>query len=889
MSNKIKVAGYAQKVVYTDGIEYRNFSPDLVGLQLASNGGTPLFTMGNFSITTNSEPKLNKTYVSSKFSNFISLSDLNVDETLNQQLLADNASVLLNLDKTNLNYYALFGSLTEYVRVSLENIIINWPASLYLSPVGQTPTGQLLSGYTYQNYTYDSLNEISSFRVDTNFIVNNYNINYLENGLAINSDTSTNDLRNLTLNYQSYVISYNDNDYPVIDFTAATTNLNDYIYFNVKGNPFSGLSANGMIPYHIKPEKIKRDLFFNSLPDLEYYLLSRDVTPLYTATFTYPLKSDSGIIVYVSDSVTWPVSDGYNLDFNTIKYLDYASKLLDISNKNDLTNSNLINRFLVSESITSFDTTPVYLSDLDKDTSGQKVNKTLQIYGRSYDEINNFISGIAFANVVSYDKKDNTPDAYLKNIARVLGWELVSSVLENDLLTNYVSNKPSTYSGQSVGLTPVEADTELWRRLILNSPWLWKSKGTRKGIEFLLRFIGAPSGLFTLNEYIYKADGPINVDLFKQVLELNGLDTDITIYPIDSEGYPNPLANTPDMYYQNYGLWYRETGGSGSTIDILTGNNPHVGPYDGGYKYLNQFINLIPNFSAVTITSQTTTTSYDNLYTNYALGTFDDWVTTATTVDTVSVYNNDNVDISKCVVFEQYVDIDPNKMAVYNNCGCEIPSSDNVLNLTVGNKDVLNPTPDNSICGNDLADTPYDDTLEGLYVFSRYQYNLDGSVYTDASSNPILEQSNYATKQCCSSIGGTPAYFEDIQYVVNGFSVVNSGYVCCDTTNRCGCTIACGWNVSTTPEIQTINGQQQKYLKFIKPNNSYVMVTPDGCNCLANYTVAVPNITDSFTGEVGYACQLTQLGENDLSNANSSIKEFYDNRVSGKESCYNRI
>jgi len=145
-----------------------------------------------------------------------------------------------------------------------------------------------------------------------------------------------------------------------------------------------------------------------------------------------------------------------------------------------LFSSNLMNRFLVSESITSFDTTPVHLSDLDQDTSGQKVNKTLQIYGVEYDEINKFITGIQFANTVSYDKLDNTPDLYLKNIARVLGWDLVSSVLENDLLASYVTTHPSTYSGQSVGLTAVEADTELWRRIILNSPWLWRSKGARK-------------------------------------------------------------------------------------------------------------------------------------------------------------------------------------------------------------------------------------------------------------------------------------------------------------------------------------------------------------------------------------------------------------------------
>jgi hypothetical protein len=34
-------------------MKYRNFTPDLVGQQSAGGANTPLFTMGNFAITTN--------------------------------------------------------------------------------------------------------------------------------------------------------------------------------------------------------------------------------------------------------------------------------------------------------------------------------------------------------------------------------------------------------------------------------------------------------------------------------------------------------------------------------------------------------------------------------------------------------------------------------------------------------------------------------------------------------------------------------------------------------------------------------------------------------------------------------------------------------------------
>ena len=165
MSDRIKVVGYAQKVSYTDGIEYRNFTPDLVGLQLASNGGTPLLTMGNFAITTNFDPKLNKTYNTSKFSEFLTLDDLKVSLEETKTLLADNAGVFLNLNKSNLNYYALFGSLSEYMRIALENIIINWPASLYLKPIDISNSGFNITGYTAENYVYDNINEIANFKI----------------------------------------------------------------------------------------------------------------------------------------------------------------------------------------------------------------------------------------------------------------------------------------------------------------------------------------------------------------------------------------------------------------------------------------------------------------------------------------------------------------------------------------------------------------------------------------------------------------------------------------------------------------------------------------------------------------------------------------------------
>ena len=875
MSNKIKVAGYSKKEFFGNGIEYRPFSPDLVGVQLASNG-TTLFTMGNFNITTNMEPKSDKTFSTTKFSNFITLDNLVLTQAESKKILSDNTKVKLNLDKTNINYYALFGSLTEFVRVSLESIITNWPASLYVTPNATNLNGDSITGYTFEDYTYDPLSKESTFKIDTTFINNKFQINYLENGTILNSFNENNSLRNLTIEYQSYNIAIDEKTFPIIGFTGSTILGSGYLYFKTKGDVFTGATTSGTSIFHIKPNNEQIEKFFNGLVNFEAYLLNRQIIPIYTASFKYPITANNGNIFYITNSVTWPVSDGYNIDFDTSQYISYVNKLVDISNKNDLNSSDLINRFLVTESISDFDTVPVHLSELHKDTSGQKMNKTLRIYGREFDEINNFITSIKFAHVVTYDKQDNIPDVYLKDLAKVLGWELISSVVENNLLANYITRKDSTFSGHSVGLTAAEADIELWRRLILNSPWIWKSKGARKSVEFLLRFIGAPQGLVKFNEYIYKADAPIDVELFKKVLTLNNLSTDLSEYPIDSDGFPRLFPDNDDMYFQNNGLWYRETGGSGSTIDILTGNNPHLGPYDGGYKYINQFRNLIPNFSAVTITSETITVGSTNLYTNNESGTFDQSVINSV-INTVDLSGINNEDLSNCYVVNATVVTDPyDGGVILNNCGCPCDGIDNVMSLCVYDKNKIPNTtftipPFVKNPCKSLFSTPVSN-IYGIYDFEYYQYDNTGNIYKASDGTPIPIYSKFTSQECCKAINGTPFLVEQIKK--NGATdvVYNTGYACCDNSGKCGCTIACQWSANTITYKQTTSiNTTDDYLQFTKQSGNQAIVTPDGCNCIPKLTIKVPNIYDPYNKTNGIGCKLTALGLQDLLDPTTSV------------------
>ena len=677
MANKIKVVGYAKKEVFGNGIEYRNFSPDLVGNQLGAGEGTPIFTSGSFNISTNLDEKVNKKFNTNEFSNFISLSTLNLNETIKDIINKESKNLKLNLDYSDTLTYAFFGSLREYIRVSLENIIIKWPASLYIKEVDSNNPS--LTGNTVSNYNYNPITDTATFSVDVNRIENNFNINFLSGGTIDNTYNESNALRNLSLNYLSYNVSSVSGNFPIINFLGASDLENSEITLVVSGNPFPNFSE-VIENYHIKPNDNKIEEFFYKLNDFENNLLNRLTIPKFTSTFRVFNETDTGKIIESNKNITWPTTDGYNIDFNTVEYGNYVKELLEISEINDMSKSNLIVRFLVSSSISEFDT----VSDIDNlytNTNGQKMSNTLKIYGREFDELKKYSDGIKFANVVTYDKKNNTPDSLIKNLARVLGWELTSSISEIDILTNFLTLNSNYYEGYSRGYTNAESEIELWRRIILNTPWLWKSKGTRKAIEFLFKFIGIPEDLITFNEYTYVAKNVVDIDLVTRAMEYFNNSSDISNLNVDSEGFPKVFPNSPDTYFQKAGLWYRKTGGLDSEIDILSGNNPHSGPYDGGQEYIDQFTNcLVPNYVNNVGNNIQEVDETVNLFTNHNNGTFDECCDTNAYIDLKIDYN-----------FQEILENNLNKIYEFypisaNQTGCTINNNWSVEVFLMGEK-----------------------------------------------------------------------------------------------------------------------------------------------------------------------------------------------------------
>jgi hypothetical protein len=728
---KVKIVGYAQRVFFDDGIEYRNFSDDLVGNQISSKESQSLFTFGNFLIVPSPTEKTEKQYLTRKFSSFVTLSDINLDEKSIEIVNNEFSSVKLNYDNSILTNYSYFSSMAEMVRVSLENIIINYPASLYIKNTNDF-TNQTYQ--TIEDYNYDITTNKSTFKINVGAISNKFLISYLENGNPLAKYNENNELRNLKLSYGKFVVDYSGKTYKILSFTGSSDASSGYVYFEVEGNINDG-NINNTLNYHIRPNDVEIDKFFMSLNDFEATLLNRHTIPKYTAEFNILKRSNDGRIIRSKEKLTWNTSDGYNIDYDSPEYISYVKKLMEISENYDSFKTDLIKRFLVPKSITEFDSIRTCDGEVIISES-QKINKLLNIYGVEFDKIKRYIDSISYAYTVTYNKKDNVPDKFIKNISKALGFYNINFSNENNLLNYLFNREEPEFSGHSVGYTLKEKEIEFWRRLILNSSWLWKSKGTRKAIDFILDFFGIPRGLIEFNEYVYKAKNKIDIDTFKKVLSELKLNDDLNDYFVDDEGYPKLKSDSIDDYFQNNGLWYRETAGDNTNFNILEGNNPHVGEYDGGYKYFEKLRCLINDFSPVMIKNEDIEEYSQNIFVNYNSGYVNDTSSTDVYLDVV---NTDGVDLSDVVLVSGEIIDDPKPTVETTDCGCETGSIDRSIKI-----DVVTKKEDISEGVNDCPYTGFTFDSNGYVIFNLY----DGT-NTTFISNP----------QCCEVLGFT--YFAE--------------------------------------------------------------------------------------------------------------------------------
>ena len=597
------------------------FSDNIVGLQTVQGGG---LTQGNFDFTTSVVEKVDRRFNVGAFSEPVKLGDLNIDNLAeSRSILATQFRVYPNYDVSQVLNFSMYGSLSKRLQVSATQIINYFPASLDI----MFSNLSFVTGATAINIQYDSVSDETYFEINVDRINNPFDIDY-----SISAATNLNlreitvsKYRNLYNTYLDYAVAIDGEIFKVLSFTPSETLSSGSIAFYVSGTPFGTTATTIYDNFQIRPNDFVADrVFAEDFDEVEKFMLNRLIQPEFTAVFQVPQQTENGEFYTDYQQVTWPKDGPWNLDIRSFLFDDYLSQLEAIAVNLDSFKSNLISRFLVTDSLKEFD------------TLGQKVEKIFQIYGRSFDQIKQFIDGLAYMNSVNYNPENDIPSQLLVNLAQTLGWSSNFSPITNDDFLSSVFGNTSipTYPGYTRALTPTELNYAYYRNLIMNASYLFKSKGTRRSVEFMLRLIGAPDSLIEYNEHIYLADQKINLDQFAyqwakisggtyvqntptylpgSTYKIRGVtytaftttdtysDVSITLadYPIDDLGFPKAPLNTETYFFQLGAGWYEQTPSHRSpdevvlTGDVYTGQNysiqTQLQPFTYGQPYLNRF------------------------------------------------------------------------------------------------------------------------------------------------------------------------------------------------------------------------------------------------------------------------------------------------------------
>ena len=292
----------------------------------------------------------------------------------------------------------------------------------------------------------------------------------------------------------------------------------------------------------IRPNNSVVEEFFEGLDDLESVLLNRESKIKYTAKFRAPEDSFDGSKTELkTNEISWPLyRDKWNLKISGSAYINYVEELSILGERIDNYKSNVVSRFLTTASLYEFD------------TEDRRFDSATQLLGHSFDQVKKFIDNIAYMRNVSYDRINNLPDVLLKNLSNTLGLDTLNLFDEKNLQDSLYTRVDSQYDGVGVGMNMVEAETEFYRRLVINLSHIYKSKGTRKAIEFFLRFIGAPEPLININEYVYRYDQvkKTTSDIDSDVYDLIQGDKTFKVGSLSTTGFSyNSVTTTGSTLY----------------------------------------------------------------------------------------------------------------------------------------------------------------------------------------------------------------------------------------------------------------------------------------------------------------------------------------------------
>jgi len=455
-----------------DGDIFERDITTIGGVDNFTTGQNPIYRSGSFLITVNSDDIASKKKTQGKWyenenGEVWNYSDV---KSYSSDTIEDDKIVIKN-DFRSLVDYAYYGSCSELVRASLNDILERFPGELYVNSAATAYFTIEQVHYKIGDYKLgdDALSVVSlgnnnlilvdnPFDIDIHTQYKNQeditdalkffcNEGYKNYQLLNGDDKTTYDIeswvyenveeptRHVPLNKtnpndeQKYktIVGYCKGDAMFI-ITLQATDGKSMVVSGYLGDDSSiiYMADNNYANYHIRPKKEYYDKFIKSLDYFESALLDTTTEPIYKATFEVFEETENGYRTKLESFVFPRSAGGYNIGGDGSTYNEYVSNFIRYTDFYDEHFSDNVYRMLTHESIKNFDWTYSTINDAEEKFSHghTKIDQLLRLFGREFDELKLYIDGIKNYNQLTYNDNNNMPDYFLTDSLEQDGWDI---------------------------------------------------------------------------------------------------------------------------------------------------------------------------------------------------------------------------------------------------------------------------------------------------------------------------------------------------------------------------------------------------------------------------------------------------------------------------------
>lgn len=431
-----------------DGTIFERDWTTIGGVDSFAPNQVPIYRSGNFIITVNNENPVLKPYSSNDWKENSDGEVWTVSHVENVSAnteFKDNKIVIKN-DYYELADFAYYGSCSDLIRGSLNDILTRFPSELFATNktldkyyiVENPSTINIYTRYLSNPQEGDELKYLGANDFSLNYDIFDANNNLISSAFTVEVLDGTptcpsGDECNISVTYNGKTESESSGGYKyqngdamyVVNFKEGNTTLMT-IYVVKDYDRKIYLCDSKYIGYHVRPKEHFLTEFYNSLSSFQSIILNPHTEPKYKASFQVTKETERGYVSSIEDFI-FPIGDsGYNIGTNVGAYNAYVTKFLTISEFYDTIFCDNMYRMMTHESIKNMD----WSRDIpnpkaeDYEEGEQKVSQLIRLFGRYFDEIKFYIDGIRNYNNITYSDRNNLPDYFMTDELETDGWDV---------------------------------------------------------------------------------------------------------------------------------------------------------------------------------------------------------------------------------------------------------------------------------------------------------------------------------------------------------------------------------------------------------------------------------------------------------------------------------